>query len=324
MVETVGRRLQRARLAKKLEIEDVAQATKIRPERIIDLEAEEYGQFPNLTYAKSFLAKYARYLGVDIQEELDNFQLSNSISLGDYQYLSSTPPKYVPAPRAPRLAEPRGFRVPALAVILLIVFIAVAVPMIAYLAINVPRLASTTSETAVQDDLVAESPTPERSGEISLSPTEMLRALAQEPSPAPTQAVNLAASPAPTPAEAVRLEGNVEVRRALPVSPSSEAAPRALPEGNELNAIQQTSGADGTPAAEEKTIEIRVLKRTWIKVTRDERNSEPIFEGFTGPDSDPIVVQGRRFWVQSLDKGFVEVRRDGQLVAGDSDGIVID
>ena len=60
-----------SRLARKLGIEDVAEQTKIRPDRIIDLEADEYSHFPNLTYAKSFLAKYASFLGRDIQEELD-------------------------------------------------------------------------------------------------------------------------------------------------------------------------------------------------------------------------------------------------------------
>ena len=93
MVESVGRKLQQARLAKKLEIEDVAEKTKIRPNRIIDLEADEYAHFPNLTYAKSFLAKYARFLGVDIQEELEKFQTARTISVGDYQYLSSGSPQ---------------------------------------------------------------------------------------------------------------------------------------------------------------------------------------------------------------------------------------
>ena len=68
MVESVGRKLQQARLAQKLEIEDVAERTKIRPDRIIDLEADEYSHFPNLTYAKSFSGEIrqvprARYPG---------------------------------------------------------------------------------------------------------------------------------------------------------------------------------------------------------------------------------------------------------------------
>ena len=82
MVESVGRKLQQARVARKLEIEDVAERIKIRPDRIIDLEADEYSHFPNLTYAKSFLAKYASFLGLDIQEELDKFQIPPAISMG--------------------------------------------------------------------------------------------------------------------------------------------------------------------------------------------------------------------------------------------------
>src|ERR1700722_15638935 len=93
MVESVGRKLQQARLARKLEIEDVAERTKIRPDRIIDLEADEYSHFPNLTYAKSFLVKYASFLGRDIQEELDKFQIFDgglSVSEFDYRPQSGT------------------------------------------------------------------------------------------------------------------------------------------------------------------------------------------------------------------------------------------
>src|ERR1700692_3685875 len=110
MVESVGRKLQQARLAKKLEIEDVAEKTKIRPNRIIDLEADEYAHFPNRMYAKSFLAKYARFLGVDIQEELEKFATAKAISLGDYQSLSSGSTHQSGQER--QRIEAIGFRVP--------------------------------------------------------------------------------------------------------------------------------------------------------------------------------------------------------------------
>src|SRR5271157_6110912 len=137
MVESVGRKLQQARLAKKLEIEDVAEKTKIRPNRIIDLEADEYAHFPNLTYAKSFLAKYARFLGVDIQEELENFRTARTISLGDYQYLSSgSPQKSI---QEPRRIEAIGFRVPPAVVVVLVLIVLVGVPVFSYLALNLTR-----------------------------------------------------------------------------------------------------------------------------------------------------------------------------------------
>src|ERR1700761_2215978 len=144
MVESVGRKLQQARLAKKLDIEDVAERTKIRPDRIIDLEADEYSHFPNLTYAKSFLAKYARFLELDIQNELDKFQISPAISMGDYQYLSSfSAQDHAAHPRWTQRIQPKGFRVPPAVVIVLVLVVLVGVPVFSYLAINIRRVVGT-------------------------------------------------------------------------------------------------------------------------------------------------------------------------------------
>ena len=80
----------------------------------------------------------------------------------------------------------------------------------------------------------------------------------------------------------------------------------------------------GLATLPEKKLEVRVIRRTYVKVTKDEEGTQPVFDGFAGPDSRPIVVQGKRFWVHVLDKGAVEVREDGQLVPGNSGDIVID
>jgi hypothetical protein len=48
-----------------------------------------------------------------------------------------------------------------------------------------------------------------------------------------------------------------------------------------------------------------------------------VFEGYAAPDSSPIVVEGKRFWVHVSEKGAVEVREDGQPVLGTSANIVI-
>ncbi len=97
MVETVGRRLQKARQEKKLTIDEVATATKIRPERIVDLEADDLTHFPSLVYARSFLVKYARFLGLDIQDDLENFQVNRAVGFGEFKYLTAVPPpKYRP------------------------------------------------------------------------------------------------------------------------------------------------------------------------------------------------------------------------------------
>lgn len=318
MVETVGRKLQKERVARKLKIEEVAEATKIRPERIIDLEADEYGHFANLTYAKSFLATYAKFLGVDIQEELNHFQVSPTISLRDYHY---PPPSVSKSILRPRGFSAKGFRVPPLVVALLVLVLLVGVPLFSYMAMHVSRLRSGGSEgRPAGDQAGVDTPTlagvrPGASGprDSSASPPQgtgsSVVGLAA-PSPSVDQS---SASPSAQPSS--RMEDGVEVRRALPVEQGGSPAPSGTP------------GASPSPglATEPQTkLELRALKRTWVKVTKDEQESEPVFDGFAVPEDQPIVVEGKRFWVKVQDKGAVEVRKNGQRVLDSSDGVVFD
>ena len=103
------------------------------------------------------------------------------------------------------------------------------------------------------------------------------------------------------------MEDGVEVRRALPV-------------GSRPSDVQVGTAENTSP---DKKLEVRILKRTYVKVTKDQEGTQPVFEGFAEPDSRPIVVAGKRFWVHVLDKGAVEVRKDGQVVPSDSGDIVI-
>jgi cytoskeletal protein RodZ len=309
MVESVGRKLQQARLAQKLEIEEVAEKTKIRPERIIDLEAGEYAHFPNMTYAKSFLAKYARFLGVDIQEELDRFQISHAISMGDYQYLKSiSAPGHGQQARRPRRIAPKGFRVPPIVVGALVLIVLVGVPVLSYLALNIPRVTGTnvisgtgnSNQEAVQPAVGKAPAVTDADSLKSLARTSSSEESTPGISGAPSQLESVNGETSPTPAGIqARVEEGVEVRRALPV--------------------------DSPPLATQvaKKLEVRVLKRTYVKVTKDEADTQPVFDGFAGPDSRPIVVEGKRFWVHVRDKGAVEVWKDGQLVQANSDDIVI-
>jgi cytoskeleton protein RodZ len=225
MAESVGRKLQQARLARKLEIEDVAEQTKIRPDRIIDLEADEYSHFPNLTYAKSFLAKYASFLGRDIQEELDKFQISPTISMGDYQYLSSiTAHNQGQQPRWTQRIQPKGFRVPSVVVVLVLIVL-VGVPVFSYLALNIRRVAGTsfagTTDKANQSAVAPAKTVGTASDSDSVkslaaqSPSEESAAVA---SPSASQQQEVKAN-----ATAVRIEDGIEVRRALPVGASQSA-----------------------------------------------------------------------------------------------------
>ncbi len=91
MVDTAGTKLRRARKLRQISLEDAARATKIRVNQLADLESDDYSNFANLAYAKSFLVGYGKYLHVDVRPYLDAFSDASTFGLDDYQYLSETP-----------------------------------------------------------------------------------------------------------------------------------------------------------------------------------------------------------------------------------------
>src|SRR5438445_5219878 len=151
MVETVGRRLQKARQAKDLSVDEVAAATKIRPERIVDLEGDDLSHFPSLVYARSFLVNYAKYLGVDIHDDVEQIQVGSTVGLGEYHYLrAAPPPKFQPEPRR---RGPNGLKLPAALLAIVALVVLIGVPVIAFLAIDISRLgggAPSADQTAIE------------------------------------------------------------------------------------------------------------------------------------------------------------------------------
>src|SRR6202035_3239517 len=172
------------------------------------------------TYAKSFLAKYARFLEVDIQEQLDNFQISSAISMGDYQYLSSYPGQnHGQQPRWTQRIQPKGFRVPPVVVIVLVLIVLVGVPVFSYLALNIPRVAGTNFEATLDKGNPSAVEPPKPVGTTPLA-ADSLKSLA---APSPAAETAAVASPGSSQAQepkADSTDARVEVRRALPAGPS--------------------------------------------------------------------------------------------------------
>ena len=65
---TVGAALAAKRGERGLSIDQVAASTRIRPEQLRALEADDYTQFPAPVYAKGYLRAYAVFLGLDPAE----------------------------------------------------------------------------------------------------------------------------------------------------------------------------------------------------------------------------------------------------------------
>lgn len=60
----VGQRLYKERLQKKLSLEDIARATKIKQSFLAAIEKGEYHKLPSPAYAQGFVRNYASYLGL--------------------------------------------------------------------------------------------------------------------------------------------------------------------------------------------------------------------------------------------------------------------
>ena len=90
-MEPLGKKLQQARLAKKISLEEAARVTKIRAARIQEIEAEDFSNFSSLAYAKGFLLIYGKFLDVDVTPYLDAFETSQEVSVDGYAYLQDPP-----------------------------------------------------------------------------------------------------------------------------------------------------------------------------------------------------------------------------------------
>jgi cytoskeletal protein RodZ len=307
MVETVGTRLQRARQARKWTVDEVAAATKIRPERIVDLEGDDLSRFPSLVYGRSFLVKYAKHLGVDIQDDLEHIQMGSTVGLGEYRYLSATPPpKYQPEPS--RRKADTGWKIPPALLAILALLILVGVPAISFLAINISRLnsgGSSLDQTALAS---SSAQLKEKLSQVART-DEQKKEQTKEILASPSASANFSVAQA-TPSASASPEASVEVRKALPVVPGEDVA--------------QTNASPASTATAMDTLEIRVRERTWLRVTKDKPNAEPIYNDFISPRSPPIVIQGRRFWLKLPDKNALELRKNGQTVAAPDSSIVIE
>ncbi len=283
MVDSIGKQLQQARLRKKLTIEEVARDTKIRADRIADLESDTYTNFPSIAYARGFLTMYGKHLGVDVSQFASTFESSGpQLAVASYEYLDSSAAAEPAAPRrAPSALKP--------------ILIAVALVVVGLLALVGIMLAKRVAQLAPAANVAAETPVPSPPPIAAASPSpRAIAALRPEPSPAPV-ATAAAASPQPDPAGA---EEPI-VRRAVAITPGAAAAAAGVdimltPKKRTFVKIQ--TSVEGKPLFED-----------WL-----EPEAEPI--KFSGPrfwvflddgegveitkNGEPVAYESRGVWIQ--------------------------
>ncbi|MEY2490614.1 MAG: Helix-turn-helix domain [Verrucomicrobiota bacterium] len=225
-MEGLGKKLQEARLARNLTLDEAGRMTKIRPGRLQEIENEDFSEFASLAYAKGFLLIYGKFLDVDVSPYLEAFETSESMTVDGYAYLQDNPaPKpsrtTVVRPRSSGGGGGRGSFLPfVIGVIILVVgFLAMK------LILGVQRLKPDPRQ------VVGVSPTATAATEKIIAPHALPVENAASPTPQAattptTQPTVTAPAPIPQPSAA-----EPEVRRAEPVHPqeSPKTKPSAAP-----------------------------------------------------------------------------------------------
>ena len=305
-MEGLGKRLQQARVARGLTLDEAGRLTKIRPSKLGEIEAEDFSQFASLAYAKGFLLIYGKFLDVDVTPYLEAFETSEHVTVDGYSYLQDNP---APKPSRPVVVrkEPsgRGSLMPfVIGVIVLIVGFWLLKTVMTLQRIN-PK-----SDRAASSSPAASSPTSDNIVAPRALPVDNLPATKAPASPAPVVATAstpravVAITPIPMPAAS-----EPEVRRAEPVHPEDLTRTQASPSPT-------TSRASSTV----NRVEIRPLHKTYVKVVVDNDDQNPAAERWLSPSDGPLKISGQRVAVRVLDREAVEIRKNGKKIAdGDAD-----
>jgi cytoskeleton protein RodZ len=308
-IEGLGEKFRQARLARKLTLAEAARITKIRPSRLEEIEADDFSNFPSLAYAKGFLLIYGKFLDVDVSSYLEAFETSNAVTVDGYSYLQENP-----APRP----TPAVIRAPKHKTSLLPLLIGIVVLVVGFslmkLILDISRIAPPRKNVATQP-----SPAPS----VSSGPIVAPRALPVESTAAPAKSpiAEVTATPTATPAPMVTSStpaptplasaSEPEVRRAEPVHP--EDLVRA---GLKTNT--------GEPAAGAKRLEVRPVRKTFVRVVVEKDGRRQVYEQWVSPEDRPLLFEGERFTVHALEPDSVQLRKNGKRISEDDADVTTD
>jgi cytoskeletal protein RodZ len=310
-IEGLGRKFQEARKARNLSLEEAARLTRIRQSRLAEIEADDFSNFPSLAYAKGFLQIYGKFLDVDVSPYLDAFETSGHLTVDGYSYLQDAP-----APKAPRTQVTRRNENARPSLVPFLFGLAILIAGFWFLRFisNLQRIAprpaeaiatATPSPTAPAARIVAPRAEPVES---PASSAQIAAATATTPPPVKATPTIPLATPAATaiavatPAIPVARAVEPEVRRAEPVRPEEVAAAQA----------QNAAAADVNAP---NRVDIKPLKKTYMRVTIDDDPSKPAFERWVSPSDGTVEFRGHRFSVTVLDRDAVQIRKNGKIVS---------
>jgi len=272
-MKTVGKQLQEARLARNWTPELASRETKIKVDRLRDLEGDDYSHFASPTYARGFVRTYARALGLDEYRLLR--QLDTKLPDDDSSNMvTDTGVAYLPETAMPPRAAHRDYTGLYITMALGAV-VTLAIVIVLFEAYRVGELSNwfaSNSETVASG---ATNGTNSAGAPASPTAETTARALPVDSNTPPpivdtTPATNVTNGTNAPPAMAEAAPGTVTPPRAMPVDPSeltnaapaapnnpqdaANVAPRALP----VNPGDMTASSPDIPVAPIATTTVAV------------------------------------------------------------------
>ena len=302
-IEGLGKKFQEARLARKLTLDEAARMTKIRPQRLAEIEADDFSQFPSLAYAKGFLLIYGKFLDVDVTPYLDAFEDPESVTVDGYSYLQENErAKPVSAPVVRRRSRPVATggsnRVSPMPLIVGIVVLVVGFLGMKFL-LNVQRLAPGKGSSSAQTSATA---------------TPAVVTGGSSPAAAPN--IGAAATSAPV-ASPVPTLGPPETRKALaanstaPASGEPEVRKAKAVTKEELAQAREGGSSPAPESGDQNRVAIQPLKRTYVRVTLGD-DGKAAFERWVSPSDGPVEFRGKHVSIRVLDPEAIKITKNGQ------------
>ena len=107
-----GDRMKREREMRGIKLEEIAESTKIGKRNLVALEEEHFDQLPGGIFNKGFVRAYARFLGLDEEQAVNDF-LAASANYDQPAALQPPPTSLVKAPVIPSDASVQRLKGPA-------------------------------------------------------------------------------------------------------------------------------------------------------------------------------------------------------------------
>ena len=313
-IEGLGKKFQEARLARNLTLDEAARMTKIRPQRLAEIEADDFSQFPSLAYAKGFLLIYGKFLDVDVTPYLDAFEDSESVTVDGYSYLQENErAKPVSAPVVRRRSRPVATggsnRVSPMPLIVGVVVLVVGFLGMKFF-LNLQPL------------------TPGKGSSSAQTPATATPAVATGgSSPAAVPNIGAAATSAPL-ASPVPTLGPPETRKALATNSTAPASGglevrKAKPVTKEELAQAREGATSPAPeSADQNRVAIQPLKRTYVRVTLGD-DGKAAFERWVSPSDGPVEFRGKHVSIRVLDPEAIKITKNGQTLQQNDQDVTV-